>query len=124
MANVALNLCSQKSSGFSSARSVTALRSSRKFIFTLHPEVGKTKLQVLADFAFRAFRLATNFVGIGISRSLYAFGVQPRSGLWLTRTVDALSDVRPVGVHDLLFAHARHQKELKPQPFLFVTGAE
>src|SRR5437762_12186402 len=90
VANVARNLCNQKSSGFSSARSAAAFRSSRKFIFTLQPEVGKTKLHVLSDFAFRAFRLVTNFAGIGISRSLYAFGVQPRSGLWLTRTVEAL----------------------------------
>src|ERR1035438_332765 len=90
VANVALNLCSQKSSGFCSARSATAFRSSRKFIFALHPEVGKTKLHVLSDFAFSALRLVTNFAGIGISRSLYAFGVQPRSGLWLTRTVEAL----------------------------------
>src|SRR6266571_314412 len=90
VANVALNLCNQKSSRFSSARSATALRSSRKFIFTLQPEVGKTKLQVLSDFAFSAFRLIANFAGIGISRSLYAFGVQPRSSLWLTRTVEAL----------------------------------
>jgi len=44
-------------------------------------------LQVLSDFAFHAFRLFTNLAGIGISRSLYAFGVHPRSGLWLTRTV-------------------------------------
>src|ERR1039457_5113185 len=90
VANVALDLCSQKSSGFCSARSATAFRSSRKFIFALHPEVGKTKLHVLADFAFCALRLVTNFAGIGISGSLYAFGVQPRSGLWLTRTVEAL----------------------------------
>jgi hypothetical protein len=33
-------------------------------------------------------------------------------------------DVRPVGVHDLLFSHARHQKELKPQPLFRVTGRE
>jgi hypothetical protein len=55
----------------------------------LQPAVGKTRLQVLSDFAFHAFKLFTSFVGIGISRSLYAFGVQPLSGLWLTRTVDA-----------------------------------
>jgi hypothetical protein len=90
VANVALNLCSQKSSAFSSARWAAAFRSSRKFIFTLQPEVGNTKLHVLLDLAFRAFRLVTNFAGIGISRSLYAFGVHPQSDLWLTRTVQAL----------------------------------
>src|ERR1039458_4810558 len=90
VANVALNLWSQKSSGFCSARSATAFRSSRKFIFTLHAAVGKTKLHVLSDFAFSTLRLVTSFAGIGISLSLYAFGVQPRSSLWLTRTVEAL----------------------------------
>src|SRR5690348_15431709 len=79
VANVALNLCSQKLSLSSSARSATAFRSSRKFIFTLQPEVGKTKVHLLSDFTFSAFKLATNFAGIGISRSLYALGVQPRS---------------------------------------------
>ena len=89
-------LVQPEASEFSSARSATAFRSSRKFIFTLQPEVGKTKLQVLSDFAFRAFRLVDQLCRIGISRSLYAFGVQPRSGLWLTRTVEALEvDVRP-----------------------------
>src|SRR5579864_7459682 len=90
VANVARNLCSQKLSLLSLARSATTLRSSKKFNLGLQPAVGKTKLHVLSDFAFHAFRLVTSFAGIGISRSLYAFGVQPRSGLWLTRTVDAL----------------------------------
>src|SRR5437870_3711849 len=87
VANVARNLWSQKFSGFSPARSATVLQQSRKSSFGLHPEVGKTRLHILSDFAFHAFKLATNFSGIGISRSLYIFGVHPRSGLWLTRTV-------------------------------------
>src|SRR5271170_2379353 len=78
------NLCSQKFSLSSFARSATAFRPSRKSSFGLHPDVGKTRLQVLSDFAFHSLRLFTSFVGIGISRSLYAFGVQPLSGLWLT----------------------------------------
>src|ERR1022692_3439679 len=49
VANVAPNLCSQKSSGFCSARSATAFRSSRKFIFTLHAAVGKTKLNFIEE---------------------------------------------------------------------------
>src|SRR5208282_3875383 len=87
VANVARNLCSQKLSGSSFARSATALRSSRKFSFGLHPAVGNTRLQSLLAFAFHVFRLFTSFAGIGISRSLYAFGVQPLSGLWVTLTV-------------------------------------
>ncbi len=41
-------------------------------------------MQVLSDFAFHVLRLFTSFEGIGISRSLYAFGVQPLSGLCVT----------------------------------------
>src|ERR1035437_8305853 len=66
-----------------------ASRQSRKSSFDLHPAVGTTRLQSLADFAFHAFRLFASFAGIGISRSLYPFGVHLLSGLWLTRTVDA-----------------------------------
>src|ERR1019366_6241969 len=90
VANVALNLCNQKFSLSIFARSATAFRPSRKSSFGLQPAVGKTRLQVLSDFAFQALRLFTSLVGMGISRSLYAFGVQPRSGLWVTRTVDAV----------------------------------
>lgn len=64
-----------------------AFRQSRKSSFGLHPAVGNTKPQVLSAFAFHAFNFFTSFPGMGISRSLYAFGVHPRSGLWLTRTV-------------------------------------
>src|SRR5262249_18747633 len=81
VANVARNLCNQKSSGFSIARSATAFRQSRKSSFGLHPAVGNTSAHVLSDFSFQDLSLFTNFAGIGISRSLYAFGVQPRSGL-------------------------------------------
>src|ERR1019366_7768802 len=90
VANVARNLCSQKFSLSSFARSATPLRPSRKSSLGLQPAVGKTRLQLLSDFTFQAFRLFASFAGIGISRSLYAFGVQPLSGLWLTRTVDAV----------------------------------
>src|SRR5271163_4251777 len=89
VANVARNLCSQKFSLSNFARSATAFRPSRKSSLGLQPAVGKTRLQVLSDFAFHALRLFTSFAGMGISRSLYAFGVHPLSGLWLTRTVDA-----------------------------------
>src|SRR5205823_2929690 len=70
-------------------RSATAFKLSRKSSLGLQPEVGKTRRHRFSDFAFHAFRLFTSFVGIGISRSLYAFGVHPRSGLWVTRTVEA-----------------------------------
>src|ERR1700758_4113149 len=90
VANVARNLCSQKSSLTSFARSAQVFRQSRKLSFGLHPAVGNTRPQVLSDFAFHAFNFFTSFEGIGISRSLYAFGVHPRSGLWLTRTVAAV----------------------------------
>src|SRR5216684_8364214 len=89
VANVARNLCSQKFSVWRFARSATAFRSSRKSSFGLHPAVGNTRPHVLLDFALCAFRLVTSFAGMGISRSLYAFGVHPLSGLWLTRTVAA-----------------------------------
>lgn len=88
VAKVARNLCSQKFSGSSCARSATAFRLSSKLSFGLHPEVGNARLQLLFAFAFHAFRLFTSLVGIGISRSLYAFGVLPLSGLWVTRTID------------------------------------
>src|ERR1700722_3670271 len=87
VAKVARNLCSQKFSGSSSARWATAFRLSRKLSFGLHPDVGNNRLQFLFALAFHAFRFFTSLVGIGISRSLYAFGVHPLSGLWLTRTV-------------------------------------
>jgi hypothetical protein len=51
-----LELCSQKFSGSSCARSATAFRLSRKWSFGLHPEVGNTRLQLLFAFAFHAFR--------------------------------------------------------------------
>src|SRR5215469_17023454 len=89
VAKVERNLCSQKSSLSSSAASAHAFKQSRKSSFGLQPDVGNSRLQFLSDFAFRAFNFFTSFAGIGISRSLYAFGVQFRSGLWLTRTVDA-----------------------------------
>jgi hypothetical protein len=59
---------------------------------------GKSRLQLLSAFDIHVFRFFANFSGIGISRSLYAFGVQPRSGLWLTRTTEAaqFTSERPV----------------------------
>src|SRR5579864_3204469 len=90
VANVERNLCSQKSSLSSFARSAHAFRQSRKSSFGLHPPVGNTSPQVLSAFIFRCFNFFASLVGIGISRSLYAFGVQFRSGLWLTRTVEAV----------------------------------
>src|SRR5262252_7955622 len=89
VANVERNLCSQKSSLFNSARSAHAFRQSRKSSFGLHPLVGNTRPHVLSALAFHVFSFFASFAGIGISRSLYAFGVQFRSGLWLTRTVPA-----------------------------------
>src|SRR5215467_10687558 len=89
VAKVERNLCSQKLSLSSSARSAQVFRQSRKSSFGLHPEVGNTSPQFLSAFAFQAFNFFASFAGIGISRSLYAFGVQFRSGLWLTRTVPA-----------------------------------
>src|SRR5271169_2552810 len=87
VANVARNLCSQKLSSSSLACSATVFRQSRKSSLGLHPAVGNTSPHVLSALPFHAFKLFTNFAGMGISRSLYAFGVHPRSGLWLTRTV-------------------------------------
>src|ERR1700692_4393094 len=89
VANVARNLCSQKLSGSSRVRVTTAFRQSRKSSLGRHPAGGNTRAQPFDPFAFHAFKLFTSFVGMGISRSLYAFGVHPLSGLWLTRTVDA-----------------------------------
>src|SRR5215472_2296977 len=87
VAKVERNLCSQQSSLSSLARSAHAFRQSKKSSFGLQPAVGNTKPHVLSAVAFHAFSFFTNFSGIGISRSLYAFGVQFRSALWLTRTV-------------------------------------
>src|SRR5215469_2164290 len=80
VANVERNLCSQKFCLSSFARCAHAFRQSRKSSFGLQPEVGNTSLHVLSDFASHAFNFLTSFAGIGISRSLYAFGVQFRSG--------------------------------------------
>src|ERR1035438_2208809 len=74
VANVARNLWSQKSCSSSFARCATAFRQSRKSSFGLHPAVGNTKAHVLSAFVFQAFSVFTSFAGIGISRSLYAFG--------------------------------------------------
>ncbi len=107
------------------ARSAHAFRQSRKSSFGLQPAVGKYQGHTLSRFAFAACRLATSFSGIGISRSLYAFGVQSDCGLWLTLTV--LADevhVRPVRVHHFLLAHPGHEEELEPQPLLGVAGRE
>src|ERR1700694_1920731 len=100
VANDARNLCSQKLSGSSLARFATALRQSRKSSLGLHPAVGNTRAQPLDAFDFHAFKLFASFVGMGISRSLYAFGVHPLSGLWLTCTVDAakLTSVQYVNI--------------------------
>src|SRR5215467_6235283 len=55
VANVERNLCSQKSSLSSLARSAHFFRQSRKSSFGLQPEVGKTNPHVFSDFAFHAF---------------------------------------------------------------------
>src|SRR6516162_9804885 len=76
VANVALNLCNQKSPESKPARFATALQQSSRSSFGLHPAVGNSRLHVrVSDFAFHSFNAATNLSGIGISRSLYAFGV-------------------------------------------------
>src|ERR1700694_5103690 len=100
VANVARNLCSQKLSGSSRVRLTTAFRQSRKSSLGLHPAVGNTRAQPFDAFAFHSRKLLVSFAGIGISRSLYAFGVHPLSGLWLTRTVDAakLTSVQYVNI--------------------------
>ena len=69
VANVARNLWSQNVSGLSFARFATALQQSRKFNFSLQPEVGKTRGQSPC-LAFAAFSLAISDSGMGISRSL------------------------------------------------------
>src|SRR5580765_7794803 len=76
VANVERNLCSQKLSLSSFARSAHAFRQSKKSSLGLQPEVGNTRPQFLSALIFHAFSFFTSFVGIGISRSLYAFGVQ------------------------------------------------
>src|SRR5262252_10647687 len=87
VANVERNLCSQKSPLLSFVRSAHAFRQSKKSSFGLQPAVGNTSPQVLSAFAFHSFNCFASFAGIGISRSLYAFGAQFRSALRLTRTV-------------------------------------
>ena len=47
--------------------------------------------------------------------------------VWFVADSDCRSfevDVRPVGVHDLLFSHACHQEKLIPQPLFRVTSRE
>jgi hypothetical protein len=78
--NVERNLCGQKSSLSSFARSAHAFKQSRKSSFGLQPAVGNTRPHVLSAFAFHVFNFLTSFFGIGISRSLYALGVQFLSG--------------------------------------------
>src|SRR5207248_4994755 len=73
--------CSQ----FRPARLAIALQQSRKSNFGLHPAVGNTSGQSF-DFAFKLLRECISFAGTGISRSLYALGVQLRSGLCETFT--------------------------------------
>jgi len=65
--NVERNLCSQKLSLSSFARSAHPFKQSRKSSFGLHPEVGNNRLQVLSDFTFDAFNFFTSLAGIGIS---------------------------------------------------------
>src|ERR1700732_2447012 len=122
VANDARNLCSQKLSGSSLARFATALRQSRKSSLGLHPAVGNTRAQPLDAFDFHAFKLFASFVGMGISRSLYAFGVHPLSGLWLTRTVDAakLTSVQYVNITSC--SRSPVIKKLIPEPFFRATG--
>jgi hypothetical protein len=68
-----------------------SLSDSLQIIEKIHLHVAargrKYEGHVLFAFAFHVFRLLTSFEGTGISRSLYAFGIHPRSDLWLTRTV-------------------------------------
>src|SRR5215472_8581391 len=77
VANVARNLCSQKSSGFSLARFATTLQASRKYSFGLQPAVGNSSGQCGSLFAFHFFSACTSLLGMGISRPLYAFGENP-----------------------------------------------
>ena len=69
VANVALNLCSQKFRGLSLTRSATAFRVSRKSSFGLHPAVGKTSPQLVSALAFAVFNFLTSLAGMGTSRS-------------------------------------------------------
>jgi hypothetical protein len=102
-----------------------AFRQSRKSSFGLHPAVGNTRLQSLADFAFHVFRLFASFEGIGISRSLYAFGVHPLSGLWLTRAVEAAKFTSDQYVNITSCSTlTRHQEKLIPESFFRITGDE
>jgi len=61
-------------------------RLSRKLSFGLHPDVGNNRLHFLFALAFHSFRF---FTSLGRNRNLafplYAFGVHPLSGLWVTR---------------------------------------
>src|ERR1035438_5959939 len=81
VANVARNLCSQKSSGFSFARCATILQASRKSSFGFPPAVENKRKQPGSLFAFHFFNAFTSLFGMGISRPLYAFGENPYSRL-------------------------------------------
>src|SRR5580658_2685314 len=125
VAKVARNLWSQKFSGSSSARSATAFRLSRKLSFGLHPDVGNNRLHFLLALAFHAFRFFTSLVGIGISRSLHAFGVHPLSGLWVTRTIDP---TRLTSRHSVYITSCSRSPVIKknfiPEPFFRVANGE
>ena len=87
VANVARNLCSQKLSSSSFARSATAFRQSRKSSFGLQPAVGNTKRRSCplspstpSDFSPASQESESHVLCMPSASS-------PRSGLWLTRTV-------------------------------------
>ncbi len=94
-------------------RSATAFRQSKKSSLGLHPAVGNSRVQLRSDFFFHVFRALTSFVGMGISHSLYAFGVQPYSGLWHPHDAVVQVYVAPGEVHNFMLPHAGHEEGLE-----------
>jgi len=89
VANVDRTLCSQKLSVLSSARSAQAFRPSKKSSFGVAAGSWEHKTACLVRLRLPRFQLLRQLRRNRNPRSLYAFGVQFQSGLWLTRTVDA-----------------------------------
>ena len=89
VANVDRNLCNQKSSFVELCAFGTRLKAIEEIQFRIAAGSRNTRSRFLSDFAFHSLSFFASFAGMRISHSLYAFGVHPRSGLWLPRAAAA-----------------------------------
>jgi len=122
VANVARNLCSQKSSGFSFARMRDHFAGIKEIQLWLAPGGGEqnraTRIAVRFPFLQRLYKLVRD-------GNLAAFVSFWREAVlaFIADSYDSTVEVKigPSGVHHFLLPHTGHQKELKPLALVLIA---